>query len=615
MWNPRGGTEGAATSVVESGGAEPGTVEPNAMESDTGESGAGAPGTGESGTAQSAGRRAGEGAAVTTWGRVGIPHATKLALALCVLAFAAILFKARRLDFFYDEWSFLTSAAHWHLRDYFVPHNEHWSTIPMLIYKVLLTVNGTHSYLPFMAVLLLLHASAAFLLFLIVRRRCGDLLGLIAAGTLLFLGRGAEDILWAFQIGFVGSVVFGLFALYLLNSPSVSRRRAALASAGLLFALMSSGIGLFFCAATAVDLAIDRARRRLLWVLVVPGLAYAWWYEAFGAKGVAGDPSPLSLKALKGVLGYAPEGIGSAAAGTFSLSTPLWSPIAFAAFTATVVLLWYRKRTHCGLAAAAAVGIVLQFTLTGLVRSQFGDGQASAQRYIYVGSVFVMLIMTEAVRDVPWRGIYRAVLPITALCMIGGGAWVLSTAERNRMYPVLGQRPILQITWLFRAAPGLDRNVVLNKEWLPVVTPALYDASRSKYGSPLPAISVADLPKLNHKVVDTELRILMPLRITTVTGAPTADCRTAIAVGGHADLTVPGGSAVTVFPSGADASSKVNISTWYVGSGPDGGTASEQVAAGSGLRVGAADTGLGLSWRLRVNAVSGSAVTVCGNDG
>ena len=552
---------------------------------------------------------------VTTWRQWRVPHAAILMLACCVVAFGVTLYKTRHLDFYYDEWSFLNTAAHWHLHDYFVPHNEHWSTIPMLIYKVLLTVNGAHSYLPFLAVLLLLHVSVGFLLFLIVRRRSGDLLGLLAGGTMLFLGRGAEDFIWAFQIGFTGSVAYGLFAIYLLDSPRVDRKRAALASFALLLSLMSSGIGLFFVVATAAHLVVDRSRRSFLWTLIVPGLAYAWWYEAFGAKAVAGDPSPLSLAALKGVIGYAPSGIGSATAGVFALPT-LWSPLAFAALTTTVVLLWYRKRADCGLAVAAAVAITAQFTLTGLVRSQLGDGQSSASRYIYVGGVFVLLILAEAVRDLPWRGVWRAALPVTALCTIAGGAWVLNTTERNRVELVQGQRPVLQITWLFRAAPGLDRNVIVNKRLLPVVTPALYEASRSQYGSTLPAISVADLAKLNRTVVNTQMRILMPLRVTTTADARVGACLTTVAVGGHVDLRVPGGSQITVYATHAGDASRVTLNAWYLGSNPPaGGSLPESVPAGEGLRAGVPDTGLGLSWQLRVAAVSGSAVSVCGNNG
>lgn len=65
------------------------------------------------------------GAGPLTLREVRIPHATKLALGLCVTAFFAILYAARNLDFYFDEWSFINTAGRWHLRDYFVPHNEH----------------------------------------------------------------------------------------------------------------------------------------------------------------------------------------------------------------------------------------------------------------------------------------------------------------------------------------------------------------------------------------------------------------------------------------------------------------------------------------------------------
>ncbi|MBS2964111.1 hypothetical protein KGA66_13720 [Actinocrinis puniceicyclus] len=554
------------------------------------------------------------------WLDVRIPHAAKIMLALCVAVFGALLYGTRRLDFYYDEWSFLDAANRWTLRSYFVPHNEHWSTVPMLVYKVLLLVNGAHSYVPFMGALLLFHASAAFLLFALVRRRCGDLLGLMAGTVLLCLGRGYDDIIWAFQIGFLGSIVFGLLALNLLGArPVAGRRRAAAGSTALLLALMSSGIGLFFLAAAALDLLLDRNRRRLLWTLITPSVAYVWWYLAFGRQGTAGDHSIFTFKTLEGLLGYTPAGIGSAAAGVFALS-PLWAPIAFAALTATTALLVYRKRLNCGLAIPAAAGIVLQFTLTGLVRAQYGDSQATASRYVYIGAVFVLLILTEALRDALWRGLWRTVAPITAAAVVLAGASVLVHQERIRAKMLSKQKYELEITWLFRAAPGLSPNVVLDRGLLPVVTPALYYQTRALYGSPLPELTVSKLGSLPQNVVNSEMRLLMPLTVTVTQFAnpPAAagraavpGCTTTIASGGSLDVSALGGSDAAVRPIGPHASSRLTLGTWYVGDAPDGALQQWNASAGHGLLIRLPDTGLHLRWHLRVAVAAGSPVMFC----
>src|SRR5260221_7155740 len=108
-----------------------------------------------------------------------------------------------------------------------------------------------------MAVLVMLHGLTSFLLFELVRRRAGDVVGMAAVALLVVLGAGWENILWAFQISFVGSVACGLGVLLALES-----RRTLPAALLLVASLMFSGIGLVFLVAAAVRLWLERDRRR-----------------------------------------------------------------------------------------------------------------------------------------------------------------------------------------------------------------------------------------------------------------------------------------------------------------------------------------------------------------
>jgi hypothetical protein len=142
-----------------------------------------------------------------------------------------------------------------------------------LIYAALLSTFGLRTYVPYMLVLMALHAASAFLLFELVRRRAGDLVGIACAAMLLVLGAGWENLLWAFQIAFVGSVACGLGMLLALDGPP-ARRRLAVAAVLLAASLMFSGIGLFFGVVAAVRLMLDPPRRReLLWFAPV-GVAF-----------------------------------------------------------------------------------------------------------------------------------------------------------------------------------------------------------------------------------------------------------------------------------------------------------------------------------------------------
>src|SRR5713226_3512047 len=157
-----------------------------------------------------------------------IPRARLLVVAGTVIGVAAMLWLSRGFYFYFDEWDFILTAPDWSWTTYLQPHNEHPVMLPRLIYAVLLATVGLRSYLPYMAVLLALHAASVVLLFELARRRGGDLVGIAAAALLLVLGAGWENLLWAFQIAFVGSVACGLGALLALEGPNPSPHRGAI---------------------------------------------------------------------------------------------------------------------------------------------------------------------------------------------------------------------------------------------------------------------------------------------------------------------------------------------------------------------------------------------------
>jgi hypothetical protein len=155
---------------------------------------------------------------------VRVPHARLIVVIGALIASAAILWLARNLTFYYDEWTFILSAPDWTAATLLKPHNEHPVMITRAIYAVLLSTMGLRSYMPYMAALLAVQAAAVVLLFEVVRRRAGDLVGLGSAALMMVLGTGWENLLWAFQIQFVGSVACGLGMLLALHGE---RRRCS----------------------------------------------------------------------------------------------------------------------------------------------------------------------------------------------------------------------------------------------------------------------------------------------------------------------------------------------------------------------------------------------------
>jgi hypothetical protein len=555
--------------------------------------------------------RDGHPASGRAWSDLNGPYSPVLAAALAALAFGTILYLSRRFDFFFDEWDFVFSAQHWSLRDYFQPHNGHWSTVPLVIYKLLLDVNGMRSYLPFMSVLLLLRCAAALLLFAIVRRRSGDVLALAAMTVLLFLGAGWQDILWAFQIGFVGSMTLGLLAIYLLDTESAGPGRQAAASVSLLLSVMSSGVGLLFCVAVGADLVLDPLRRHRLWVLCLPIAAYAAWYLAVGR--VATHVSSLA-GSLDSLIAFVPFGIGAAVAGLVAL--PLsWSQAGTAALTALAAVVaagWWRSGRLDSRVVAASLALVAQYVLTGLVRSQYGAAEAAAPRYVDVAAIFLLLGVTGVARQLPWRSSWP-LLGLVALTVGFNAAHLRQAAYRqNRVFET--QRAELATLWLVRDAPSLDRAAVVDPVIMPQVQVGPYLAARRAYGTTVPYVSNAGLGNLPPAAVNQALADVLPLRTTTVAGAAVATrpCTLIEGAPGYADVTGTGGG---LFVVRAPQPGSVSLDLWLVGSAPGTAGKSFQLTGNEYLLVRLPDDGARLRWRLRIQLDTAGSALACPGQG
>jgi hypothetical protein len=93
-------------------------------------------------------------------GATRVPRATDSAdcsAQLALLVFVAVLGVGLVLFpvfghsqwFFLDDWDFLADRRATDLGDLLRPHNEHWMTIPILVYRMLFRLCGLRTYVPF----------------------------------------------------------------------------------------------------------------------------------------------------------------------------------------------------------------------------------------------------------------------------------------------------------------------------------------------------------------------------------------------------------------------------------------------------------------------------------
>jgi hypothetical protein len=178
---------------------------------------------------------------------------------LLACAGAFLLHETRGTTLWFDEWSWAFERRGDGLASLLEPHNEHLSLVPVAIYKVLFATAGLENHLPYRALVIAGHLACTALLFAYVRQRAGNLLGLLAAALLLFLGPGWHNILWPFQVGWLLSLAAGIGSLLLLDRRDRVGRVAACGLLGL--SLISSGIGLVVAAGALVELLWSRERK------------------------------------------------------------------------------------------------------------------------------------------------------------------------------------------------------------------------------------------------------------------------------------------------------------------------------------------------------------------
>ena len=333
--------------------------------------------------------------------RVSRGHPAVLLFAAAVAVSALVLIAmAPQLTFFLDDWDFLTFRYDPSWQAVMAPHNEHISIAPVLIYEALLHTFGMDSAVPFRVVATATFLAGVALLFVWIRRRVGAWLALAAALPLLFFGAGAEDLLYPFQIGYFGSLLFGLAALLALERDD--RAADVLACLALVASLTFSSVGLPFVVGAALCVAWDERRWRRAYVVVVPTVLYGLWWLGWGHEA----ETHLSLKNIATSPSYILDGFASSVSALFGLAAPRndstlttfdWGRALLVA--AAVLAVWRLLR---GPRPSRWLWIVLVTALAYwflAASSAYFEARApTAGRYQYVGAIFVLMIAAELAR-------------------------------------------------------------------------------------------------------------------------------------------------------------------------------------------------------------------------
>ncbi len=295
--------------------------------------------------------------------------------------------------FFADEWDFIATRSRPPLSNpgavadmLLTPHNEHWSTLPILVYRAVFGVVGLRAYWPYLVVLYAFHLTVLALLVRLMRRtgvpvvmRC------FAVAIFVVYGAGAENLLWAFQFAWMGACIAGLLLAEIVDVAPGSFTRSRLVLAWLvgIAGLMCAGVGVSMVAAGVVVALLRHGWRRAALVGVVPAVTQVAWTIAYGRNAQPVE-TPWTSVAHKAA-GYSWRAITSTFDRTLGLPglgvLAVVALLIFVAREATTI-----RHTHASVLGLAAAALPF-LGLVAVGRVEVDNPNAS--RYSYV--LFVLL--------------------------------------------------------------------------------------------------------------------------------------------------------------------------------------------------------------------------------
>jgi small basic protein len=430
-------------------------------------------------------------------------------LAFAVLALAGgavLLYLGRSLTFWFDEWRSI--AFDGGLLDYLRPVNEHWSTLPLALYRATFSIVELRSYVPYLSEVVGLHLVAVSGAYLLLRRRIGPVGATIAALPLLLLGAGSENFFWAFQTGFVGSVMFGVWALWFVERPG---RSSGVVSALLLIAgLMSSGMGLFFVVAVLGRTILDAERRKRMWVVVPAIAAYIAWFATLGHDAV-GDES--SLAGPLHLARFVARGLGHATEAMIGLDLfPGGLVLGFAVFAGLVVATTVGLLRSRGvfLAAGCLLGLAAMYTIVGSVRASLDDHYELRSRYTYVAAFFLVLVVVDLFAARPstsrvgtrWRTAIAVAVVVVYALSLSSNLQALSATRARFEYQARLTRTYVALALMHGNEQWIDQDVMFNL--MPPVRDLASVVERFGYG-----IDPHDVAKPGERAFDAAVLLLV----------------------------------------------------------------------------------------------------------
>jgi len=483
-----------------------------------------------------------------------IGHLPELLLGLAVTVAGVILVNlTTNITFLADEWELLMRRTGWAPDRFLEPFHEHMIMAPTLIYKILIGVFGLGSARPEQLLAIATFLLVGVLVFVYVRRRTGDWVALIIAALILFLGAAFEDLVWAFQIGFFGSLAAGIGALIALDRDD---HKGDLIAAGLLVVAMSfSSIGIPFVAGAVAEWAINpRDRRKRVIMPAIPIAFYVIWWLIWGHTA----DNSFAFSNIPDVPRWTFDSAGAGFTSLAGLATgdgsePDQPHLIWGKLMLIAVLLFagWRIYRDKGISKGLAVTFLIAFSFFALqALNQSGERFPTSSRYQLPSAIFLVLFISELLRGLKIPGPAVAAAGALSLVAILGGQSLMSDQVNARWEPASSySRAIMSGADLADDAGDPDYNIGLFQE--PITLGTYLEQTRA-HGSPgYEESALAELdPALRARVDQTLIEAEGIILVGSAEQPDDPNCETT-RPGGAAVEVVPGAQPISVKNSGA----------------------------------------------------------------
>ena len=387
-----------------------------------------------------------------------------LALAVAAIGYSVV---STRGWFFFDDFAFIVPSQQANI---WMPHVGHWSTVPFSLFLVLRDLFGINSYLPFaipviVAGLAFAHVMWRFML------RVGVAPALATAFSLLliFFGAGAENILWAFQVGFVGAMVFGMLVILILLRSRLRARDIVLVILLSIVALATSGTSLPLLAVAALIGWQRHGFRRTAALFAVPALVYATWFVLEGRFA-----PPAGRASVGQLISAVPEYALSMLSDGFGRAFPIavLGSLLFAATGIWAVLSYrgasWRQRPAYLLFLAAPLFALF----TAYSRVNLGLVTATSSRYLYFAISMVLPLFALGLTRLTRRYSLQmgAVVALVGLLVVYNLGGLVSSIHERQLRSDAARERFSAALALADEYPGVSASVRPAAQWAPDAT-------------------------------------------------------------------------------------------------------------------------------------------------